>query len=290
MPEARKNAIHHLESALKNPGRFSVLLLGERGTGKSYWLENLAERLELKLIHLHPAFSEDNPDWWQQMFKKADKGILVIDEADQLSQKSQDILFRILSTKDGKFGWEEKTLEVRIVFISSTPISRLRDTQDMFSHQFFDRIGQLIIELPNLKGISKGELWQDFLESWDKMKFSTKKPGHRWKVWLENQQQQLHGNFRDLDKICINYDHFQQMGLTEDAAFEQTKTDFGRLFHFPEEQVDSHYFFEFETGKTKKELDRAYRSKFKNWAKKTYGTYDKAAKALQCSPRSFEKM
>lgn len=290
MPEARKNAVQHLEAALKNPGRFSILLLGERGTGKSHWLEKLTERLGQKLITLHPAFSEDTHDWWQKQFVAADNGTLAIDEADQLSQKSQDILFRILSTTDGKFGWPEKSLEVRIVFISSIPVSNLRDTDDVFSHQFFDRIGQLIVEMPNLKSINKGELWRDFLATWDKMKFSTKKPGQKWQVWLENHQGSLHGNFRDLDKICINYDHFLQMESDEDAALERTKSDFRQLFHFPEQQVDSDITFEFETGKTKLEIDKDYRRKFKIWAKKTYGTYEKAAKALQCSSRTFEKM
>lgn len=80
------------------------------------------------------------------------------------------------------------------------------------------------------------------------------------------------------------------MELDEDAALERTKSDFGRLFYFPEQQVDSDIIYEFEKGKSKLEMDKAYRKKFKTWAKKTYGTYEKAAKALQCSPRSFEKM
>lgn len=289
LPNDRREAIYRLEHALKNPGRFSVLLLGERGTGKSFWLESLTQKTGAKLLVLHPAFSEETKSWWQQKFEATNGGVLAIDEADQLSQKSQDILFRILSTSNGCFGWEEKTLVVRIVFISSKPIVWLRDTDTAFSNQFFDRIGQLIVEMPNLKNIENGELWQDFMSTWNKMKFSTKMPGYEWKVWLERQQQQLHGNFRDLDKICINFDHFQQMGNDEKTAADLTKIDFERLFHFPEQKADTDLTFEFQKGKTKIELEKVFRAQFKRWAKKAYGSYNKAAKELGCSPRTFEK-
>lgn len=289
LPEYRREAISKLGHALRNPGYFSTLLLGERGTGKSYWLDRQAADAKLKLDVLHPAFSEETPEWWQQQFEFANGGILAVDEADQLSKKSQDILLRVLSTRNGRFGWEKKSLAVRTVFISSKPIALLRDSDEKFSHPFFDRIGQLIIEMPNLKDISQFDIWKDFMATWKKMNFDTKKPQYKWQVWLERQQQQLHGNFRDLDKICINYDHFQRMGHDEQTAFEQTKKDFEQLFHFPQQQADPDFTFEFQKGKTKKEIDGGFRAQFKRWAKKTYGTYENAAKHLQCSARTFEK-
>ncbi len=43
-PKSRKLIVEKLDNYLQNPGGFSILLLGKRGTGKSFWLERIQKK------------------------------------------------------------------------------------------------------------------------------------------------------------------------------------------------------------------------------------------------------
>jgi DNA-binding NtrC family response regulator len=292
--ESRKEAIRKLEFAIQNPGRFSVLLIGERGSGKSHWLYEISKAHEKKLHTVHPAFAEESQEYWLKQFTEADGGILAIDEAETLSKNMQDLIRQIMSTNNGCFGLNEnlsdKKLAVQVVFISSRPISALRESEDVWLHSFFNRIGQIIVEMPSLRS-DESFLWKHFLATWDKMKFiESKNPSERQiEQWLFRNYENLHGNFRDLDKLSINLDFFIKTGLSEAKAWEKTVEDFEKLFHSPEQIVHKDLVFEFERGKSKQEIELVFRSKFKTWAKNEFGSLQKAAKQLGCSVRTFEK-
>src|SRR6056297_4081331 len=56
----RKQAIYQVRSYLKNPGRFSIFLMGERGTGKSYWVKQISEEMKKNKEKYHNKFVELN--------------------------------------------------------------------------------------------------------------------------------------------------------------------------------------------------------------------------------------
>ena len=289
----RKERIETLRSFLKNPGRFSILLLGERGTGKSYWLTAIIKNESPEAIQKTVKATEcvATIEYWESVFKDADKGFLVVNEVEKLDKNSQELLITALSTKDGLFGFEEKKYRFYIIFTSCFDITALRDTENALIHSFFDRISQLVTQFPSFKE-SDANIWNDFKETWAKMKFGDKypMPSENLQFWLEKHSANLHGNFRDLDKIAINWQQQQLNGLTDEKVIlEKVKSGFDAFFHSPEQKTEMHNTFEFKKGKTKDEIEKDWRNQFKTWAKQEYGTLKNAAKILEISERTFEK-
>lgn len=76
-PKSRKENILKLKSFMNNPGRFSILLLGERGTGKSFWINQINKDTQ-SIKYLNASLIEETIEYWKKQLSKADKGILVI--------------------------------------------------------------------------------------------------------------------------------------------------------------------------------------------------------------------
>jgi len=297
-PEPRQSRIQSLRNYLQNPGYFSILLLGERGTGKTHWINYFTEKLPLKgnIVTINCPLHEPLEEFWDSTFKVANNGYLIIDEVEKLDKKSQEIILQIMSTGNGRYGFIEKEHLVRVVFTSSYDITALRDTEEYLTHAFFDRIAQLTTELPSFKEIDKG-IRDDFKATWEKMAFGKatgekyRKPGESLLHWLKINSNILHGNFRDLDKIAINWNQIQLNDNTLDdrTILEKIKQDFTKYYHFPGHKTELHDTFHFVKGKTKKEMEDEWRRTFKRWAKREYGTLKKATKALGMGERGFEK-
>lgn len=292
-PKYRKDIVEQLEHYLKNKGRFSVLVLGERGTGKTFWIEQITKHLYPKqaLFTVDAALSGESTDFWMHVFKKAHQHLLVIDNVEKLTPRSQELLIKMLSTSDGQYGFEEKEFDVRLIFTSSFDISVLRDSEAYLLHHFFDRISQLVVKFPSFKEKDAG-IWQDFLATWNKMNFGAKfaAPKEILQIWLEKKSAYLHGNFRDLDKIAINWQQYQIIGEKDESEILKKINDSFELFlHYPEQKTELHDTFIFKKGKTKDEMEAEWRMQFKKWAKREYGTLKKAAQQLQMSERTFEK-
>jgi transcriptional regulator with AAA-type ATPase domain len=292
-PTVRQESITALKGYLSNPGKFSILLLGERGTGKTHWLECICQEIDIKskIITEKAVFVEATREYWTQKFDAANEGYLIIDDVEKLSLLNQELLLDALSTHNGMYGFGEKRYNIRIVFVSSFDITLLRDTEQYLLHTFFDRIAQLVTKLPSFKD-SDRNIYEDFKYIWEKMKFDekSKMPSEKLQIWLEKKSSHLHGNFRDLHKIAINW-HQQQLNgiIDEDKILDKIKIDFDKFYHYPEQKTELHDTFNFTRGKNKDTIEREWRAKFKEWAKNEYGTLQKAAKALEMSYRTFEK-
>ena len=209
-PKQRRAQIDYLEACMTNPGRFSVLVLGSRGTGKKHWIKE--KYREKSIIEIAAGTTEPSATFWTKQFEKANKGILIVEDVEELSKENQHILFKGLSTSNGSFGFEEpKEYEVRIVFTSVKDISILRDTEKYLSHRFFDRIAQLVVRFPGFTETSR-TITQDLESTWNKFKFETAYPV-LLSEWLKEIAHRLHGSFRDLDKLCINWNNYQLMDI-----------------------------------------------------------------------------
>jgi len=293
-PEPRRSRILELKSFLENPGYFSILLLGDRGTGKTHWIDYLTN--ELNSVTVNCPFYDSTIEFWDSKFKEADNSYLIVDEVEKLDKKSQEILLQIMSTSNGKYGFSEKKYSVRVVFTSSYKVSILRDGEKYLLNTFFDRIAQLTVELPSFKESNK-DIRKDFIATWKKMNFggaSNKTwncPGIPLFKWLEKNSSILYGNFRDLDKIAINWNQIQMNDNTLDdqTILEKVVNDFTKYYHFTSHKPDDDNAFYFTKGKTKNELEKVWKTQFKQWAKKEYGSLEEAAIRLDMSKRTFEK-
>lgn len=292
---ARRESVELLHWYLQNPGRFSILILGGVGVGKAHWVNVIQAEIKDKVpiakgvvtISLGSALA--TKAYWEKVFSEAHGKILLIKELEKV-KSHQHLLFEALSTFDGKYGFQEKEVETRVVFTSTYDISALRNTEDLISHRLFDRIAQLVVRFPAHHKGFRG-IWDDFRATWEKMSFETDNelPGVPLQNWLEGGTQQLNGSFRDLDKIAILWHQFRLMKVDEEEILAQVLAQFQPYSSFPEPHTDLGDAFYFQKGKTKKTLEEEFRTQFKKWAITTYGNIRKAAGPLEMSPRTMEK-
>jgi predicted AAA+ superfamily ATPase len=281
--EFRKTPIEDLIGYLHNPGRFSVLVLGARGTGKTHWLNEISKENKQSdclsgIISINGWIAKNADErYWEERFKEAENKLLVIDEVEELSKATQAILFEFLSTSNGKYGWSEKKYQCRIVFTSSYEIKTLRDSEEYLLHKFFDRISQLVVYFPSFTE-KNGSIWNDFQATWTKMDFpESEMPDNNFKNWLESNSHKFHGNFRDLDKLAINWRNYLLKGVSKKDTLGKVSEDFFSLYHFPEHKSENqNAFFLHEDMDYYGDIQPKFKKFVKEFAKRKYGKLSKA--------------
>jgi DNA-binding NtrC family response regulator len=295
----RKIAITKLNSYISNPGRFSTLIIGFRGTGKAYWLTQIQELHKKSTNNLDgitfvnaikaSGFTEKD---WIKTFKEANKGLLVITDIEELTKASQATLFEGISTGEGgKFGFKEKVHDIRIAFTSTKSISSLRDSETYLTHKFFDRICQFAVKLPSYKDGNR-KIWQDFKKTWKKMCFQqhNKLPGIELREWLENSSVILHGNFRDLDKLAINWHNYRlNDSIEEEKILNLVRSDFDAFYRYPEHNSDIKREFEISEDLTWYDNLDNFKEAYTSFIKERYGSLKQGAKRAGISHRTMER-
>lgn len=283
-------------------GRFSILVLGANGVGKTHWIyQNIKEIREENykeyLISVDSALAEDNEKFWADIFRKADKKYLIIEEVEKLSPKSQEIIFNIISTENGKFGLKEKNLETRIVFTSCFQIDKLRNDRRHLSSKFYDRISQFVVTFPDFRETQR-DIYSDFEETWKKFfneqhEYHNKHPkNEEFKKWLNQMAENMYGNFRDLDKIVMNWNLRQVSSdnMTEEEIFEIVKKDFNEILKFPTQSVYDDNSFVFIEDTKYEDILYNFKMKLKEWCLHINNNDKmKAAKMLGVSHRTMER-
>ena len=88
-PNYRAEPLNRFSSYLNNLGKFSILLLGKRGVGKTYWAQLLANQYKKPINTVNClAFSDALIDDWENIFTKSNNGYLLIEDIEELSKKS----------------------------------------------------------------------------------------------------------------------------------------------------------------------------------------------------------
>lgn len=192
---------------------FSILLLGERGSGKNYHLEQLKTVLgDIPRLHALEIAEEEDLlsaqlfDEQTGFFEEANGGALIIEEVQELNTKVQVRLMQAISTDRNNYfrgDGEGRRYQFRLIFSSSLPLEELKKA---LLPRFFDRIAQLRLSLTALRNQPQKIIsaWQSV---WKKMRFAMPCPdAAEILLWL--QQQELKGNYRDLEQIAIAYKAF----------------------------------------------------------------------------------
>lgn len=290
-----------LKYYLINPGRFSILIIGERGTGKTQLIKELATESGNVVVANCAAFSDDTMaeselfghkkgaftganENKKGLFEEADKGVLFLDEVHNLSKRVQEKLMTALQTegsgkRKGMFmirGLGESTpryVSVRPVFASNLSIVELKKR---LLPDLYDRISQLVLEIPSLKD-RKLNLKKEFAKVWEEMLFEEENAIpilNTFYKWLNSLT--LEGNYRTLQNIAINWHQGRLMKLsTEENVFDFVKTQI-LDYHTYDETVNKSFKFNFRKGSKKKEMEKEYRKAMYEWAKENYqGLTDK---------------
>jgi transcriptional regulator with AAA-type ATPase domain len=284
-----------LEYYLSNPGRFSILLIGERGIGKTSLINELSEGKEKVISANCASFSDDTMAESELfghkkgsftgaqidkkgLFEVANGGILFLDEVHFLSKRVQEKLMTALQTESsgknkGKFSFRQLGgatpiyVSVRPVFASNLEIKELKKK---LLPDLFDRIAQLVLEIPSIKE-SKLNLKIEFSSVWCGMQFETENSIPALKAfytWLNKIN--LDGNYRTLQSIAITWHQGRLMKLeNEEIVFDFVKTQIEK-FHSSGSPINKNVKYNFKMGAKKKEMEKEYRKALYVWAKENY--------------------
>lgn len=219
-----------------------ILILGERGTGKTSLIENTFAAFKGKdIVHVNcGSLSETVQDselfgHMQGAFTGADKArkgyikeaenkILFLDEVQDLSKSTQRKLVDFLENRRyrqlGSDNMEKSN--AALVFASHKSYKELSQILD---DDLFDRISYLVFEVPALRELDKSDIKKFLIDMWDELEKSNEIPE---KINFTDTQiskiiaSGLNGNFRSLKslliRIVIDYDNELDFGKIIDKA------------------------------------------------------------------------
>jgi len=295
---------------------YPILLLGERGTGKSQLVENIKEKIkeetkiEEKIVSVNCASFADDTMAEAQLFgyekgaftgaykktdgyfQNANNGILFLDEIHHLTKKVQaKLMLALQPNQDNKMcicklgSADKEFVKFRLIVATNKTNDELRG---ILLPDFYDRIVRHVIELPPLRD-GLGKIEQHWKDTWEQLNVKEK-----WAVpqekplidWLK--EQQFWGNYRDLQKIASyyhTYNLFDEKNKPAKNAFEYAKNEFEKYgAKTPEHKTND---FLFEHGKTAKEMEKKYYFELCKWAIERYGSKKNAADALKVDVRTL---
>lgn len=319
--EQRLLAFKKLKTFITNPGMFALTVLGSRGTGKHFAIKKAFEEVkeslsknqmdELCLTQIKFITAQDIPRLSDPIINGVNKmdaflvkytlQTVVLEDIEELEREQEINLFNALSTENGKFGIDTKHASVRFIFTSSKPVDELRSNENQISNILWDRISQLVVELPSFK-VESSRIYSDFVATWNKMSYTKLKEfngldscpqSERMKYFIENNADKFEGGFRDLDKIAIlyfNYRIFHYGDLRkindtiEEKVYHDMKNDFFGRSQLKEESKGSENLFDFDNNyDSLDEINSAFKVQLRKWALSKHPTLGSAAKALKCS-------
>jgi transcriptional regulator with AAA-type ATPase domain len=299
----RKVAEIKLRGYLKSG--FPILLLGNRGTGKTHWIKQFAENQPVGYFSCNKgldSWDEKTGRWrgHRELVKimetaaEADGGIFFLDDIDQLAIPLQKRLMYLLRGYKNKQLCIDvptsKTVNCNIVFASNKPVDELwldpnphlkddnfftkpnAGNENHLIPEFYDFISQQVVELPSLRAERK-ERVSDWKSVWKNMNLGSTIPDYlEFYEWLTPLT--LAGNFRDLEKIALRYHTFQTVFSKE----EKTSLGYSNALDFVKDEyenyqkINSKTYFNFTDDKKTSKMLTEYKSLLYEWAIQRYKT------------------
>tara|TARA_R110002073_G_scaffold164437_1_gene320700 strand:- start:977 stop:2398 length:1422 start_codon:yes stop_codon:yes gene_type:complete len=287
----RRAALDRLARYALVPG-VPLLILGERGVGKTRVVESLVAKLKggrhvvtLSCGHLRgegveallfgrvAATNDKVSAVGRGLLHEADGGILFLDEVQDLPRDTQRIL--LLALQGGVRRWrrlgetEHQEAQFDLVCASNLPIDELEKTLDP---DFFDRIAHLQVELPPLRDCP-ADLQADWGRVWREIGFPGDPP---WSPTLERAltEARLPRNIRDLQRLAAIIVSTRPDGPWN-VSLQRQALDEWRAVGAPPPG-------DFGTG-TRKQRLHWFQTRLALWAKERYGTWEAAASELACN-------
>ena len=298
--KARRDALEKIRVYASVQG-VPLLLLGERGTGKSRLVESHIRKFKNKEAVMVACGSLDSTLADSAIFghakgsftgaladrkgylEEANNGILFLDEIQDLPRSVQRKLLRTLQDKSHRYRRvgedRERTANVELVCASNLPERELRQRLDP---DFYDRISFYKVTLPPLR-----ECREDVLDDWKKI-WNTVKLGNSpeeapmdaaLREFLMTSS--LSGNFRSLQMIAYQFVAWQDKKTTkeilEETSFEEA---------VPGNNLDDALLDEF-CGMSWDGATERFKYLLAEYACKKFGTKSLAADKLGCSTRTL---
>lgn len=220
----RRRALETLARYARLP-RAPLLVLGERGTGKTRLVETfvgplknrtkvitvtcgtLDPHLAMSLLfgHVRGAFTGAVRDR-KGFIEEAAGGVLFLDEVQDLERPVQRQLVRTLQDPERRFRrvgeTQERKADVEVVCASHLPFEALRRRLDP---DLFDRLSLLLMEIPPLRECRE-DLRDDWARVWGESRsFEDLSLEAPWSTAIARalQEDPLPGNLRDLQRLAL---------------------------------------------------------------------------------------
>ncbi len=256
-----------------NDRLFPILIIGERGTGKSQLIKGLgnitrvnnAEELKQQLLENKPFVS------------------IHIDLIEYVTFEEQKLIYQYITKKDNEFLMYLQTPEgedikcPQLYFTSQKSVMELyRDPSNY--KPFIDTISMQLVVLPPLRELNHIEL----LECWRNVNSNLKLQDREYLKTLENlntvvasylkdvEKLQFFGNFRDLEKLAIMIWRF-----AKENQHQVKETDIHKIIGELKKNIESdlqnynnHSFF--KPNVTAEDIIKDFRKSLIEWAEKTY--------------------
>ena len=301
---ARRAALERLARYARVRG-LPMLILGERGTGKTRIVETLVAELKdragkvvtlpcggldsaladsLLFGHRKGAFT-GAADERSGLLAQADGGILFLDEVQDLPKAAQRKLVRVFQDRRRRYrplgSDTERQADAELVCASNQDDAILRDRLDPDLH---DRISHLVVRIPPIRECRE-DIPNDWQTVWRELRQHDGLPGEApWNPQLARtlEDHPLPGNLRDLQHLAAllmawwSDDADESIG----AALEEWAA---RSPNAPRESEGV-----LGTG-SRQERIRHFRHRLARWAKGRYGTWQNAAQALGCDEKTLRQ-
>lgn len=274
-----------------------LLLLGERGVGKSTYVEKFIARDDLPFESLvcgifseelmrselfgyeKGAFTGATSDKDGILSKFKSGGILFLDEIHDLSKPLQRQLMQVLQTGCFYPIGAKKPLLAKFKLVTASNLSIDALVGEKLDIDFFDRIARFIIEIPPLRKC-KEDLELYWQKAWNEIGNFEEAPSLIWNETLKKylNAQELYGNFRDLQKLISYIMAYYIGGNKKDLAIQKAIAEFEKWKSKKMEYPKSDKYF--INNATYKEIVGVFNADLVTWAKEHYGGLDEAAKAL----------
>ncbi len=275
---------------------FTILILGERGVGKTKLVNDInLQQKKYEIISANCASFADDTMAESELFgyikgsftgayhdnkglfQHANKNILFLDEVHHLSKRVQAKLMIALQTDDNnnfkirRLGAiQSETISCKVIFATNKKIEELKK---LLLPDFYDRISQLIIEIPSLRETPNDRI-EDWRNIWKQMKFGEREEApnkNSFVEWLLRQD--LYGNFRDLQTIAIYYKTFSDFNTETQRATNYKDVEEYTIAEFEKYHTDKmiNNGYNFSTEKTIAQMESEYHKEFVQWALKIFG-------------------
>ncbi|MBL8680165.1 MAG: sigma 54-interacting transcriptional regulator [Myxococcales bacterium] len=302
---ARRQAFERLARFAAVAGA-PLLILGERGTGKTRLVETLVATLKrrprvttlacggldstladsLLFGHRKGAFTGAETER-AGLLAEARGGVLFLDEVQDLPALAQRKLVRVLQDRRRAYRPlgvdEERTTDFELVCASNLPIEALRGRLDA---DLFDRVSHLSVSVPPLRSC-RDDLREDWEAVWREMRVDVALTAAApWSAAMARvlNKHPLPGNLRDLQRLAALLCAWLPDSSFDDAI-ERSLEDWERVVVETPVPLEESVL---GTG-TREERVREFRAHLAAWARSRWGTWAAAARALACDEKTLRE-